>query len=81
MANIEQKFREACVQSGLASMLNQLNNQALNGLVSATLNILKQSAAGNSMTGTIKSIGQTVNVSKQKEFLKREGGLSRPALL
>ena len=73
MANIEQKFREACKQSGLASMLNQFNNQALNGLVSATLNILKQSAAGNSVTGTIKVIGQTVNVSKSgKEFLKRE---------
>ena len=42
MANIEQKFREACKESGLASMLNQLNNPALNGLFSATLNILKQ---------------------------------------
>jgi hypothetical protein len=73
MANIELKFREACKQSGLASMLNQLNNQALNGLVSATLNILKQSAAGNSVTGTIKAVGQTVNVSKTgNEFLKRE---------
>lgn len=73
MANIEQKFLEACKQSGLASMLNQLNNQALNGLVSATLNLLKQSAVGNSVTGTIHKIGQTVNVSKSgKEFLKRE---------
>ena len=72
MANIEQKFREACLQSGLASMLNQLNNAALNGLISATLNILKQTASGNSITGVIKSIGKTVNVSKQKEFLKRD---------
>lgn len=74
MANIEQKFREACKESGLASMLNQLNNPALNGLFSATLNILKQKAGGNSVVGVIKSIGQTTNVSKQtgKEFLKRD---------
>lgn len=74
MANIEQKFREACKESGLASMLNQLNNPALNGLFSATLNILKQKAGGNSVVGFIKSIGQTTNVSKQagKEFLKRD---------
>lgn len=74
MANIEQKFREACQQSGLASMLQQLNNPALNGLVSATLNILKQNASGNTVTGVIKSVGQKVNVSKQagKEYLKRE---------
>ena len=74
MANIEQKFREACKESGLASMLNQLNNQTLNGLVSSTLNILKQKAGGNSVVGVIKSIGQTTNVSKQagKEFLKRD---------
>ena len=71
--NIEQKFREACVQSGLASLLQQLNNQALNGLIGATLNILKQSS-GNTMVGVIKAVGQTVNVSKQagKEYLKRE---------
>lgn len=74
MANIEQKFREACQESGLASMLNQLSNQALNGLVSATLNILKQKVGGNTVTGVIKSIGKTVNVSKQagKEYLKRD---------
>lgn len=74
MANIEQKFREACKESGLASMLDQLNNPALNGLVSATLNILKQKAGGNSVAGVIKSIGQTTNVSKTvgKEFLKRD---------
>ena len=73
MANIEQKFREACVQSGLASMIKQLNNPALNGLISATLGILKQSAGGNTVTGTVKSVGQTVNVSKTgNEFKKRE---------
>ena len=75
MANFEQKFREACVESGLASMLNQLNNPALNGLFSSMLNILKgKVSGGNTVTGVIKSIGQTVNVSKQsgKEFLKRD---------
>ena len=73
MANIEQKFREACKQSGLASMLSQLNNPALNGLIGATLGVLKQSAGGNSITGVIKSIGQTTNVSKTgNAFNKRE---------
>lgn len=74
MANIEQKFREACKESGLASMLTQLNNAALNGLVASTLNILKQKAGANTVTGVIKSIGNTTNVAKQagKEYNKRD---------
>lgn len=73
MANIEQKFREACKESGLASMLNQLNNAALNGLVASTLNILKQRAGTNTITGVIKTVGQKMNVSKTgNAFYKRE---------
>ena len=72
MANVEQKFREACNQSGLAMMLNQLGNPALN-TVQATMNIMKQKLASNSVTGIINHIGKTVDVSKNdKPFYKRE---------
>ena len=73
MANIEQKFREACKQSGLASILNQLDNPALNTLVQATMNILKQKLAGNQVVGFISFIGKTTDVSKNgNPFNKRE---------
>ena len=73
MANIEQKFREACQQSGLVSILKQLNNAQLNGALQQTMNIMKQSAGGNSVIGFIKSIGETANVAKagNQPFNKR----------
>ena len=73
MTKIEQKFREACTKSGLGEMLKQLNNAALNSLVGATAQIMKETAGGNSVTGVIRRIGQTTNVSRtENAFNKRE---------